>query len=823
METTTAKDTVTLTIDDKTVTVPKGIVVVDAAKTVDIEIPVFCYHEKLGPFGCCRMCLVEVEKMPKLTTACTLQVNEGMVVKTNTPKVEKAQKGVLEFTLLNHPLDCPVCDKGGECPLQDNTFKFGPDTTRMDYNRFNRDKATDLSPVITIDRERCIACQRCTRYSEIIEKDQALVMRHRGFKNRVSTFNDEPYDTRFSGNVIDICPVGALTNTEFRFSARSWDLNNSSTLCGHCACNCNMTLGSRLNEMKRITTRPNDYVDDGWICDKARWGYSFTNSKNRIKSARANSDPISIKDACTQVAQKLKEIVDKHGPDSVGFLGSPYGLNEELYLYQKLFRMQLGTNNIDHKFYADTPGLPVPHLDLTQIEQCNLIILIASDPTEELPILDLRLKKAVTTKGVKLVVLNDQSTLMDKYASLSLKYNVGSGSLVYESLAEAVGGNFSYRDSLLSESGIEPTQIDVLTEKIKTAGKVCFIYNPAALTGNSDKSLKFMLNTMSTLPIEVGAIPAAPATNALGAMDMGVLPDYYPGGISVKDSDAIQKIWGENAPLEPGLSGPKLFQKAEDGQLKALVIFRSNPMIEFPGGSRIKDALQKLEFVVVHDIMETETSQLAHIVIPSNGPGYDEGTTTNIGGRVQLRDKSLNSDFPPDWKMISQMSQELGGETVYKNSAAITKEISEKVPGYEEIVKSNVKNVGKTRDSINYTNGDRPEREDLPKRPAKDMFRLRVASYLFCHDKLLDAESSLAHKFLSSTVFIHPEDAKNLSLQEGDSVSLVSGVQEVGAQVEISDRCNPGALVLPKISDEQGVLSLVDPDRSIQWIRLKKE
>ena len=286
---------VTLTINGKTATVPKGTVVVDAAKTVGIEIPVFCYHEKLGPFGCCRMCLVEVEKMPKMMTACTLTVAPDMVVKTESEKAAKAQKGVLEFTLLNHPLDCPVCDKGGECPLQDNTFKFGPDTTRIEYDRANQDKATPLSPVITIDRERCIACQRCTRYSDIIEKEQALVMLNRGFQNEVATFNDTPYDTRFSGNVIDICPVGALTNTVFRFQARSWDLDNAKTLCGHCGCNCNMTIGSRLNEIKRVVTRPNDAVDDGWICDKARFGYEFTKSDNRILSAskKGSSDSLN--------------------------------------------------------------------------------------------------------------------------------------------------------------------------------------------------------------------------------------------------------------------------------------------------------------------------------------------------------------------------------------------------------------------------------------------------------------------------------------------------------------------------------------------------
>ena len=206
---------ITLTIDGKSVTVPNGTKVVDAAKQVDVNIPVFCYHEKIGPLGCCRMCLVEVEKMPKLMTACTMDVAPDMVVNTVGDKVEKAQKGVLEFTLLNHPLDCPVCDKGGECPLQDNTFKYGPPDTRMEFHRANNVKATPLSPVITIDRERCIACQRCTAYSERIEQDRGLVMLNRGFHNEVNTFSNEPYDNRFSGNVIDICPVGA---NEYGFS-----------------------------------------------------------------------------------------------------------------------------------------------------------------------------------------------------------------------------------------------------------------------------------------------------------------------------------------------------------------------------------------------------------------------------------------------------------------------------------------------------------------------------------------------------------------------------------------------------------------------------
>lgn len=826
METKTAQDTVTLTIDDKVVTVPKGMVVVDAAKTVDIEIPIFCYHEKLGPFGCCRMCMVEVEKMPKLATACTLQVSEGMVVRTNTPKVEKAQQGVLEFTLLNHPLDCPVCDKGGECPLQDNTFKFGPPDTRMQFERYHRDKATPLSPVITIDRERCIACQRCTRYSDIIEKDQALVMRHRGFQNRVSTFNDRPYDTRFSGNVIDICPVGALTNTEFRFSARSWDLDNTKTLCAHCACNCNMILGARLNELRRVTTpeTPNDAVDDGWICDKARWGHDFTKSKNRIAKARKKGlhDPISAQDACREVAEKLKGIVDAHGPNSVGFIGSGYGLNEELYLYQRFFREQLGTNNIDHKTYVDTPGLPVPNFDMLDIESSKLVVVIASDPTEELPILDLRLKKAVTQLGVEMVVLNDQATLMDKYATLSLRYDVASDGALFAALNSALSGT-APAGEVEKQTGVAADRIGALADKIRASQKTTVVFNPAALTGTSIHTLKHLLKTMGALPdTSVGAMPAAPVTNALGAMDMGVLPDCYPGGLDLAQADAIREKWGENAPLEPGLTALQMIEKAASGELKALVVFRANPVVNFPGGNKVKQALGKLDLLVVHDMMETETAAMADYVIPSNGPGYDEGTTTSIGARVQMRKRGLTTDNPSDWKLVSTMAKALGADWKHKTVWEVTQEIAEKVNGYAEIRQKTIRKAGHNRQPVAAANGVAPAGEAPMANGSGDAFKLRVSEVLFCHDKVLDAESRLAHQFQPSTVHLHKTDADRLGLKAEQEVTVAGNGHEVKAEVVISNRCNPGSVVLPRVSDEQRVAGLMEPGQTVAWVQIKK-
>lgn len=819
------KEQVTLTIDNKTVTVPKGTMVVDAAKAANIDIPVFCYHEKLGPFGCCRMCLIEVEKMPRLTTACTLTATQDMVVKTDTPKVKKGRQGVLEFTLLNHPLDCPVCDKGGECPLQNNTFKYGPDITRIQFDRAHNDKAKPLSPVITIDRERCIACQRCTRYSDIIEQETALVMLNRGFHNEVSTFNDQPYVTRFSGNVIDICPVGALTNTQFRFKARSWDLKTSETLCAHCGCNCNINLDSRLNKFMRVQGRSNDAVNDGWICDKGRFGYGFVESQNRILQAK-KADGKSIPEACTQAVTAFKKIVEQHGPNSVGFIGSPFGSNEELYLYQKMFRLGLGTNNIDHKIYKDTPGLPISHYDFENIEAANLVLLIASDPAEELPILELRIKKALRRQGVQLAVLNDQQTLMDKYASQSLRYNVGASQATLAGLAgilaKDLGLDAEPVDKKLEEiSGIKQDDLAKLSGLLRSSMKICVIYNPAALSGNAIDALKYFLSIVQKIPtVECGAIPAAPGTNALGAMDMGVLPDYYPGGLPLSSPDEIKRIWGEKAPLDRGLSALEMIKKAGTGELKALWVYRANPLVDFPGGKAVASALKKLELLVVHDMLETETTRMAHMVLPSNGPGYDAGTTTNIGGRVQCRRRGLLTESQADWKIISQMARTLGDTADYKESFDVTTEISANVPAYGEINKKSIAEIGRNRGAISCP----ANKADLvaSNHQQNGALKLRISHRLFAQDKILDASSPLAHHFKKTTVLLHEKDAIALRVKSGDVVSVISGDVTLSAVAAVSNSGNPGSVILPKVSDDAGVMSLANDDGSIAWVLVKR-
>lgn len=362
-----------------------------------------------------------------------------------------------------------------------------------------------------------------------------------------------------------------------------------------------------------------------------------------------------------------------------------------------------------------------------------------------------------------------------------------------------------------------------MVELIRTSMKVTVVYNPAALTGNSIHGLKHLLSVIGRIPtIDCGAIPAAPFTNAVGAMDMGILPDFYPGGVPLSDAESIQQAWGENAPRVKGLSAMEMIDRAAQGELKALLVYRCNPVADFPGGKKIEEALKNLDLLVVHDMMETETSRLANILLPSNGPGYDEGTTTNIGGRVQYRKRGLNTKNPPDWKIISKMIDSLNEEPVeYVTSFSVTDELAGQVPGYGGISKKSIKKEGKNRGPIALSDGSAAPVE-APSAGEMGALKLRVSTLLFANDKILEEGCALAHHFKPSTVHLHATDAAKLDLTDGNEAVISSGSgAEVRAVVEISGRCNPGAVVVPRVSDEQGVMGLVG-NGPVSWVEVRK-
>jgi NADH-quinone oxidoreductase subunit G len=402
---------VAISIDGRETRVPKGTLVLDAATALGIHIPIYCAHPKMDPVAVCRMCLVNIEKFPKPQPACATVANEGMVVRTNIPEVTKLREGMLEFLLLNHPLDCPVCDRGGECDLQDFTFRYGPGISRFPITeKVHFKKAVPLSQHIELDQERCILCWRCVRYYDEITGEKEIVLQQRGVDTLVSTFNDQQLQSKFQGNLPEVCPVGALTHREYRFVSRPWDLQRTASVCPECSYGCNINVDSRDFEVRRFASRDNPKVDDMWLCDRGRYSFPKWNSSERVRRPMLTTDDesrdISVPEAITQSARRLREIAEEYGAASIGVLGSASSTNEELFLLERLARTVIGTPHVDHQLgIFDGISAAEHELGIADIEDCDVLLVLGAEPEEQAPVLTLRLYKAERKSGARVIRL----------------------------------------------------------------------------------------------------------------------------------------------------------------------------------------------------------------------------------------------------------------------------------------------------------------------------------------------------------------------------------------------------------------------------------
>src|SRR5436305_452094 len=439
-----------LTIDGREVRAPEGAMLVDAAKHGDIEIPYFCYEPKLGnPVGACRMCLVEIEGIPKLQTSCSTPVKDGMVVHTQTERVRHAQNAIVEFLLVNHPLDCPVCDKGGECPLQDITFGWGLGRSRFIEPKRHFVKPLALSPLIAIDRERCILCYRCVRFSQEVAEDYQLIFAERGAETFVSTHDGHPYVAPFSGNIIELCPVGALTSKPYRFRARPWEIEGAGGVCTLCPSQCNVQFTVRDEKVMRVLARDangHPGVDDGWLCDKGRFAYQAIHVDERITQPLVrdggNLRPVSWERALDAAAG-----LRSHS-GRVGALVGGQATNEEGFLIQRLLREALGSSDLDSRVGEPVPAelaraLAAPALQATvpDLEFAHTVLVVGCEPLDDAPILDLRIRKGVRRRGVRLVVASARPSALDPNASLVRRYAPGGEAAFLASLDAALASS----------------------------------------------------------------------------------------------------------------------------------------------------------------------------------------------------------------------------------------------------------------------------------------------------------------------------------------------------------------------------------------------
>lgn len=701
---------VNVTIDGKQVTVEEGTTILKAAEKLGIEIPTFCYHDKLEAVGACRMCLVEVEKMWKPQVACATPVAEGMVVRTDTPKVKSARKGVLEFLLINHPLDCPVCDKGGECELQNLVFQYGSDRSRYveEKRRFvvnAKAKYDDLSvgPQIVRNMNRCILCRKCVRFIHQISGETDLGTFGRASKSEINVLPDIPVANPYSGNVVEICPVGALTSKSFRYKTRVWQLKETPSVCSLCGDGCNIKIWSKDDKIYRITSRRNDFVDEGFLCDKGRFGFEEVNDPNRLTQplTRRNGklQPADWDEAIGLVASRLKATKEKSGSDSLAGVGSPRLTNEEHYVFEKLCRVALGTNNIDHRVNSkhllsslDAAGRAYGMSNsISDIEKAKLILVFGCDLEKEHPIVNLRVIKSVR-KGSLLVVMNPEHTRLSRFAQDELIHKRGTEAALLNNLLDELGENVakSAKSGISESTGIPSGKIKDLAQTLKRAESIIIlcgreITHHPEVTELLNKLQNLMRLTGHENRADSGVNLLWEDCNSHGALDCGVLPDRLPGYVAISDQAAVSKVeqvWQAKIPSKPGLDFNGLLDAADQGYLTAIYIAGADPVGKHPDGQYVKKALEKLDFILVQDLFLTETTKLAHVVLPGASFAEKDGTFTNVERRVQKLSKAFGplAGCKADWDIICRIAQSMGHDFDYASPAEIFEELAKVSP-----------------------------------------------------------------------------------------------------------------------------------------------
>jgi len=683
-------DGVPVTVNGTEIIANKGELVIDAAERNGVYIPRFCYHPRMAPVGMCRMCIVEIDtgRGPALQPSCMLECTPGMTVTTDSPVTKKAQDGVLEFLLINHPLDCPVCDKGGECPLQDQTMAYGPGESRFVEEKRHKEKPIAISETVYLDRERCILCDRCTRFAKEVAGDPLIHFINRGNDTEINTFPDEPFSSYFSGNTVQICPVGALTAKPYRFKARPWDLDQVESTCQSCSVGCRVSVQSSRNEVLRYLGVDIDPVNWGWLCDKGRFGFEATNSDDRLREPLVRSGdvlaPARWNDALGRAAGAIAAARDAGGASRVAVIGGARLTNEAAYAWAKLAKGVIGTDNVDCQLGDGLPadivlGLPRATID----DVCRpggTVILAGPDLKEELPVLFLRLRHAIVNDGVTVIELAPQPTGLSSLVAVSLLHRPGEVAETARALIEGLpagrdGGGVDITELLRARAllAAAPDAPTVVIGRQSVAESEIFAADAAS-------------SLMRGLP-EATFLSALRRSNVHGALDMGLAPGFLPGRISIADgADHFAAAWG-SVPASTGLDTAGILQAAADGAIDVLVLLGADPLADFPDGDLALRAFANVGTIIATDLFLTGSSTQAHVVFPAAGFAELAGTTTNIEGRVSQVGQKVTppGTARPDWMIAAELAFHLGGDLGLESAEGIWQEITDLAPAYGRI------------------------------------------------------------------------------------------------------------------------------------------
>ncbi len=812
---------VTFSIDGREVQAPEGAMLVDGAKYGDVEIPVFCYEPKLGnPVGACRMCLVEIEGIPKLQTACSTPVKDGMVVHTQTERVREAQNSVVEFLLVNHPLDCPVCDKGGECPLQDITFGWGRGISRMVEPKRHFKKPLELSPLIAIDRERCILCYRCVRFSQEVSEDYQLILHERGAHSYVGTFDAHPYVAPFSGNIIELCPVGALTSRPYRFRARPWDIEGAGTVCTLCPSQCNVELTVRDERVLRVLGRDHAEVDDGWLCDKGRFAYQSVHSSERVVEPLVRDGdalrPASWERALSAAASALGK-----ARGSVGALAGGGTTNEEGFLLQRLVREGLASSDVDSRVGPSVPldlqrALAAPALQATvpDLEFAHTVLVLGTEPVDDAPILDLRIRKGVRRRGVQLAVATPRPSSLDPNAKLWLRYAPGGEHAFLAALEAALGASGDV-DRLCAAADADPKAVRALADLLidDRRGDVVILWGERVAA----EALPSLLNVAGRLKLAdrdgAGLLEVPSSANARGLREAGVLPNAGPG-------------LGE--PAAAGRSAGEIAAAAADGELSALYLLHADPVRDHADAPLWRRAMARATTVIAHSAFLTdELREHATVVFPAESYAEKEGTVTHPDGRLQRLRAAIGhpGSVRSEWSILAELERRVtnrvgiadtNGHTSPLTGPLASQQLFESVPFYagltlEEIGGRGVRWQERAAAETLQAGPTGPFDVGEPAAAPSPNGVLRLGSFRSIWASP-EVENAPALKFLArhATLEVAPVDAERLGIENGDRVTVATDGRTVEARAALRGNAPAGTVFLDAGLPEGGAGELTN-------------
>ncbi len=864
---------VTITMNGLVASGREGMSILDLAKEMGIQIPTLCHDPHLAPYGACRLCLVEDEKSGALLASCVTPISPGMVIHTASPRVLEARKIVVQLMLAAHPESCLVCDKGNRCQLRQIAAELGIGLLDL-YKLPNYSGTQEVNPFIRRDLSKCILCAKCIRADHELVVVGAIDYFHRGFETKPATLHDQPLEKSectFCGACVDLCPTGALIERESSFHGAA--TKTFSSVCPYCACGCTLLVGTAEERVVRIRSdgeKPSG--NSPALCVKGHYGWEFINSSERLKTPLIRRggklSECSWEEALHHVASELTRIQSQGGPDQLAFFGSARCTNEENYLFQKLARGGVGTNNIDHTNPLNglpSPGVFGPGLGwgatsapLASIEESKGILVIGANPEETAPIVAYKIKRAVRFKGAKLFLVDPRRTKLVPFAQAWLRPELKKDwalifgfirALVEEGRAKSdwVQNHADGLETLLGdiqtfdlawaeeETGIRAEVIRRCAKEFSACQPMAIIFGSGLWQGSQGaSSLRGLANLALLLGSQSRFYPLGKESNGQGARDMGSLPGFLPGYQSIEDRGVHRKFedaWGKPFPLGGGWNALQMIGEARRGRVRGMYIMGENPVRSFPDSSFVQEGLGKLEFLVVQDLFLTETAQLAHVVLPACSFAEKDGTMTNMERRIQLLRAATEplAQSLPDWKILLEVSQRMGLAKNTFSPKEIMEEIRALVPlyggiTYERLEKGDLywpcldggdpgrpylHEKGSPSVKPKFAGLQKPE-TSREKEDRKTSFQLILGSTLYHFGSgTRSSRSPRLIRFCSQgTVMINTGDAAKLGLEEGSQVKISSGRKEVACLLSLDDGLPPGVLFLPIAPSQASVLDL---------------